>query len=170
MSGRGGAASLPSKPVAAGRGGFAEWNRPSFEVERHHVDGRGGDADGLAGVVADRVDLDGDADAPGADAGCAGVELDDVAQVDRGDEIDPFHGGRDPGAVGVPEGLDHRGLVEVAQNHAAEDGAVGIRVPRHGHDAEGEGPVRLLVGCGFHAGRVHDRRLLSGGGGTVLFR
>ena len=80
-----------------------------------------------------------DGDTGGALAGGGGVEVHGVSEMDRGFEIDAFDRGRDPAVYAVATGLDESGLVDVAQDHTAEDRAVLIRVAGHHDDPEGEG-------------------------------
>ncbi len=82
---------------------------------------------------------DGDGDGLGAFADGGGVEIDDVAQVDGGFEVDAIERGGDPAVGSVLASLDEAGLVDVGEDDAAEDGAVVVGVAREGGDAEGEG-------------------------------
>lgn len=105
-------------------------------IDGDHGHGGRGDVDDLAGAVAFGLDIDADGDALGALARCAGVEVDDVADLDGGVEVDALDGGGDPSVGPVASGLDESGLVDRAEDDAAEDGAVVVRVHRAGHDAE----------------------------------
>ena len=83
--------------------------------------------------------VDGDAD---RDRGISNpdqfcIKADEVANKNRRDEFNFVHGDGDQLTLGVPLSLDHAGLVDVAKDNAAEDGAHGICVARHHHDANG---------------------------------
>jgi hypothetical protein len=110
-----------------------------------------------AGVVAFGADFDLDGDGLGAQASGLGEEVDDVAESDGCAEVDAVDGGGDPAVVAVAAGLDESGLVDVAEDDAAEDGAVLVGIAGHGDHAEGEagvgGGVEGFGGVG-HEGKI----------------
>ena len=61
-----------------------------------------------------------------------------VAQVDRLLELNTIHGDGDPAMDAVTAGFDETGLVDVAEDDAAEDGAVLVGVFGKRDDAERE--------------------------------
>jgi hypothetical protein len=97
------------------------------------------------------IDLDGDTCA--ADANGTRKEVDGVAHVDRAFELDAVDGDGNPSTLPVSSGLKVCSLVDVGEDDAAEDRAVGIRVAGHGHDAE----------CELVVGKVGGDRLRRGG-------
>src|SRR5438105_1941204 len=105
-----------------------------------HVDDLGfGDLNALArAAVALGLDDDADGDGGGADARGLGVEADEVADVDRLVERDLAHGDGDEALDAcAPVGLDRAGDVNVAEDDAAEDGALRVGVARQQRDAYG---------------------------------
>jgi len=64
------------------------------------------------------------------------VELNDLADMDRGLEVHAIHRRRHPAMQPVPSRLDVSRLVDVRQNDAAEDGSLVVRVARHHEHAQ----------------------------------
>ena len=71
-------------------------------------------------------------------------KLNHVTDKNRSMELDTSHRDRDDGLIG-PTGLAdlvgraHRAsLVDITENHAAEDRPVGVGVPRHHHHFDGQ--------------------------------
>jgi hypothetical protein len=125
--------------LLADGGGAAEGDGGAGFVDRDEDDLGAGHGDAVAGGEAFGFDFDGDGDGFGAFADGGGVEIDDVAQVDGGFEVDAVERGGDPAVGSVFASLDKAGLVDVGEDDAAEDGAVVVGVARESGDAEGEG-------------------------------
>ena len=98
-----------------------------------------GDFDALGGAaVAFGLDDDADGDGGGADTGGLGVEADEVADEDGRVEDDLSHGDRHEAFyLRAAVGLDRARDVNVAEDNAAEDRALRVRVARQQRDADG---------------------------------
>ena len=108
-----------------------------------------------------RIDLNADADALGTDPLCAGVELDDIAEEYRRDEVHPLHRRGYPDAMSVTQRSNHRGLIHIAQDHATENRPIRIGIPRHRDHAKCKRTViRRSAG---HSTRVVNQRRTRGG-------
>src|SRR5262249_34866472 len=100
-----------------------------------------GDVQHLAATV--RLDADVHGDRGAAEADRPRQEADHVADQHRLLELDAVDGDGDQERLRAagPDDLtprpDGTRLVDVAQDHAAEDGAVRVRIPRHHHDLDG---------------------------------
>src|SRR5690606_27933173 len=83
--------------------------------------------------------LDADGDGGGADALEAGVDAQDVANLDGRNEGHGLDRNGDDTAAGAFDGGDGAGYVHLAHDPAAEDVACRIGVGGHGQGADGEG-------------------------------
>lgn len=133
--------------------GRSEGDRFAIGADSDHRDSGAGDSDGGAGEIALDFNIDENGDTGRAETFGACIEVDDVAKLDGGDEIDAIHGGGDPAVDAMAAGLDEAGLIDIAEDDAAEDRAVLIGVAGHGDDAEGEAAVVMWGGLfrGGHA-------------------
>lgn len=130
--------SLHEEDVRSDRCRREEGDGCAHGIDRDHGEDGGGDGDALGSGEAFDLNLDTDGDTLGAGASGEGVEIHDIAGVDRGFEIHTIDTGRDPAVAAVAGGFDKGGLVDVGENDAAEDGAVVVGVFGLGEDAEGE--------------------------------
>ena len=95
-------------------------------------------------AVAFGFDDDADGDGGRADAQGLGVEADEVADEDRLVEDDFAHGDRHEALYRrAPVGFDRSRDVDVAENDAAEDRPLRVRVARQKRDADGGVAVRV---------------------------
>ena len=111
---------------------FSAIDRPRAVVcvQRDEGEQAFGDLDLGRAEVAVRDDLDPDAHRRAADPLDLGIDRDQVAQVDRRDELHRLDRDRRDRPLGAARGDDARGDVHLAQHPAAEDVAVGVDVAR----------------------------------------
>src|SRR5687768_2616964 len=105
-------------------------------VERDESEEAFGDLHLGGAAVAAGNDFDADDHRSAADALDLRIDGDDVAQVDRSDELHAFDRHRRYRALGSPGSGDAAGDVHLAEHPAAEDVAVGVDVAWPGYDAE----------------------------------
>ena len=120
----------------AGLGGLVDRARARFVVDRDEGEHALGDLDLGRAAVARGDDLDPDLHRGAPDLLDLGIDRDQVAQVDRGEELHLVDRDRRDRAIGAARGDDARGDVHLAQHPAAEDMAVGVDVARAGDDAQ----------------------------------
>ena len=114
----------------------------------------------LGGVESFRFHFDADGDAALSHADGRGEEVDDVADLDGGLELDAVDRRGDPAVDPVAAGLHEPSLVDVAEDDATEDGAVLVGVFGHGDDPQGQASFVLgRVWQGFgHGLRAYGGR------------
>ena len=105
------------------------------------------DCDMILRFIPLGLDLDKHGHAFGTQSAGAGIEADDIAKVDRSLEINPIERCGDPSVDSVAAGLDESGLVDKAEDHAAEDRAVLVGIAGHGDDLESQAPVLIFCVC-----------------------
>jgi acyl-CoA thioesterase YciA len=148
--------------------GLCDRQRPSVltDVDEDHFGF--GDLDlGATGMAALGLDEDVHRDRGVADAERAGEEADQVADEDRGVKYDFAHRDGDDAARTGAMRFDRARLVDVGEDHAAEDGAQGVGVLRHHDDADrGHLPEGQVVRRGFaHSARCY-RSAFAGRGSS----
>src|SRR5712692_8384478 len=102
------------------------------------------------GVLRLRPNLDGDGDRSSSDSDEARVERDEVSDVDRCVEHDLAHRHGHDKPPTVTLGLYGGGLVDVREDHSAEDRPVSVRILRHHDDADGGLTIGRVRRYTFH--------------------
>ena len=86
--------------------------------------------------IAMSDDLDADRHRSAADLFDLGIDRDQIAQVDRGDELHRLDRDRSNRALGPPRSDDASRNVHLTKHPATEDMAVGVDIGRPGDDAQ----------------------------------
>src|SRR5262249_9692679 len=102
--------------------------------------------------------LDLDSDAGRTSPGGGGIEHDHVTHIHGVLELDPVERHGNPFMRAVAPSLDETRLADVAQDNAAEDGAVLVGVFGHGHHTESRVTFK---GWRRHTHRVGTRDMAS---------